>query len=163
MDLKDFNLAPLFAFDKEWALLTAGNEEGYNTMTISWGNLGTLWNKPVATVYVKPVRYTYEWMEKNEYFTISFFDSKYKKDLAVLGSRSGRDGDKVALTGLTPCCSAKNVSFEEAVLTIFCKKIYSQDLNVENMPDFAVENYYKTEAPHRMYVGEVLNIVDKRK
>lgn len=159
----DFNLAPLTTFDKEWALLTAGNEKGYNTMTISWGGLGTLWNKPIATVYVKPIRYTYEWMEKSDYFTISFFDSNYKKDLAVLGSKSGRDGDKLTLTDLTAYFCKESVAFEEAKLTLFCKKIYFQDLNIENMPAFAVENYYKSEEPHRMYIGEVLEILDKRK
>lgn len=162
MNLKDFNLAPLYEFDKEWALLTAGNENGYNTMTISWGNLGTLWNKPVATVYVKPVRYTYEWMEKSEFFTICFFDSKYKKDLAILGSRSGRDSDKITLTDLTPQLHKEYAAFEEAKLTLLCKKIYFQDLNMENMPAFAVEKYYEEEAPHCMYIGEIVDIFDHR-
>ena len=98
MDLKNFQLAPLYAIDQEWALLTAGVREKFNTMTISWGGLGTIWNKPVVTVYVKPIRYTYEFMESNEYFTISFYDEKYKKDLGILGSKSGRNLDKIALT-----------------------------------------------------------------
>ena len=89
MNLKDFNVAPLYVLDKEWALLTVGNSDKFNTMTISWGGLGTLWNKPVVTVYVKPIRYTYEFMEENDYFTISFYDHKYRKDLALLGSKSG--------------------------------------------------------------------------
>ena len=82
-------------FNDVWALLTAGNKESYNTMTISWGGLGTLWSKPTATVYVKPVRYTYKFMEANDYFTISFFSEKYRDALTLLGTKSGKDGDKV--------------------------------------------------------------------
>ena len=72
--------------------LLTGTLEDYNTMTISWGGLGTLWSRPVATVYVKPVRYTYHFLEKNDYFTVSFFPEEYKKDLGILGSKSGRNG-----------------------------------------------------------------------
>lgn len=75
----DFNARSFELFDKQWALLTAGDKNSYNAMTISWGGLGTLWNKPVATVYVKPIRYTHEFMEKSDYFTISFYSEKYRK------------------------------------------------------------------------------------
>ena len=83
-------------YDKEWALLTAGSMDNFNTMTISWGGMGTLWGKPVVTVYVKPIRYTYEFLEKNDYFTLSFFPEEYRADLLTLGTKSGRDGDKTA-------------------------------------------------------------------
>lgn len=167
MDLKNFNLAPFYAIDQEWALLTAGEKERFNTMTISWGGLGTIWNKPVVTVYVKPIRYTYEFMEKNEYFTISFYDEKYKKDLGILGSKSGRDLDKIALTKLTPEFLEKSTSFKEANLTIVCKKIYFQDLEINNIdtksiPQSEVDRFYKTEPAHRMYIGEVVDIIDER-
>ena len=111
MDLKNFNLAPLYTIDQEWALLTAGVEEKFNTMTISWGGLGTIWNKPVVTVYVRPNRYTYEFMENNEYFTISFYDKEYKDDLGILGSKSGRNLDKISLTKLTPEYFKNTTSF----------------------------------------------------
>ncbi len=166
MDLKNFTLAPLYDID-QWALLTAGNKESFNTMTISWGGLGTIWNKPVVTVYVKPIRYTYEFMEKEEYFTISFYEDSYKKDLAVLGSRSGRDIDKVALTKLTPEYLEKTVSFKEAKLTIVCKKIYYQDLVLDHIDKNSIsqkdfDRFYKSEPAHRMYIGEVVDIIDKR-
>lgn len=89
-------------FDKQWALVTAGTPEHYNTMTISWGGLGTLWRRPVATVYVKKNRYTFEFMEQNDYFTVSFYPEAQRRALSLLGSTSGRDGDKVAAAGLTP-------------------------------------------------------------
>lgn len=167
MDLKKFNLAPLYAIDQEWALLTVGEKEKFNTMTISWGGLGTIWNKPVVTVYVKPIRYTYEFMENNEYFTISFYDKEYRKDLGILGSKSGRDMDKVSLTKLTPEFLDNATSFKEAKLTIVCKKIYFQDLDINNIntdsvPQSEVDRFYKTEPVHRMYIGEVIDIIDRR-
>lgn len=146
-------------FDKQWALVTAGTLNHYNTMTISWGGLGTLWSRPVATVYVKPIRYTYQFLEKNEYFTVSFFPEAYKKDLGILGSKSGRDGDKISLTSLTPQPVEHGVTFSQASATLICKKIYWQDLDLEQIPQDAVDAYYQTEAPNRMYIGEVIDIL----
>lgn len=167
MDLKNFNLAPLYAIDKEWALLTAGREEKFNTMTISWGGLGTIWNKPIVTIYVRPNRYTYEFIENNEYFTISFYHEKYKKDLSILGTKSGRDLDKISLTNLTPKFLNNGITFNEAKLTIVCKKIYFQDLDINNIDlnsvsSKEVDRLYKEEPMHRMYMGEVVEIVDNR-
>ena len=116
----------LNTFNRDWALVTAGTIDRFNTMTISWGGMGTLWSRPVATVYVKPCRYTHEFMENNDYFTVSFFPEKYREDLGILGSRSGRDGDKVALTSLTPKAGEQWVSFEEAEHVLVCRKIYRQ-------------------------------------
>lgn len=143
-------------FDEKWALVTAGTPDDFNTMTISWGGMGTLWSRPVVTVYVKPVRYTHEFLERNEYFTVSFFDEKHKKALAILGSKSGRDTDKVALSGLTPkTVEGCAVGFAEAERTILCRKLLRQDLDLSEIPDFAKKTYYETEAPHTMYVGEI--------
>ena len=121
--MEAFQVDAFHIFDKQWALVTAGTLEDYNTMTISWGGLGTLWSRPVATVYVKPVRYTYHFLEKNDYFTVSFFPEEYKKDLGILGSKSGRNGDKVALTSLTPIAAEHGVTFTQASATLICKKI----------------------------------------
>ena len=158
--MENFNVDIFKCFHSDWALLTAGDAENFNTMTISWGGLGTLWGKSVATVYVKPIRYTYDFMEKSDYFTISFFPEEYHADLVTLGTKSGRDGDKVALTGLTAQTLAKSVTFAQAKTTILCRKIYWQNLALENIPAEAVAGYYKSEAPHRMYIGEVLEIIE---
>jgi len=164
MDKLKFNIAPLHSFEQEWALLTAGNKDRFNTMTISWGGLGTIWNRPVATVYVRPIRYTYEFIESNEFFTISFYGKNHRKDLEILGSKSGRDTDKVSLTKLTPEFLEDAISFKETDITIVCKKIYFQDLsNTNDMPQSVVDRFYKTDKPHRMYIGEVIDIIDKRK
>ena len=162
MDLKNFNFAPLYTIDQEWAVLTAGEKNNYNSMTISWGGLGTIWNKPVVTVYVKPIRYTYQFMENSEYFTVSFFDEEYKSDLGILGSKSGRDCDKIALTKLTPKELIKGVTFEQSKLTIICKKIYFQDMDINQVPQEAIDRFYKVDPIHRMYIGEVIDIIDNR-
>lgn len=158
--MKDFINKSFNVFDKEWALVTAGTMGNFNTMTISWGGLGTLWNKPVATVYVKPIRYTHSFLDSNEYFTVSFYDEKYKKDLGVLGTLSGRDGDKVAKTALTPVTVGESISFKEAKITLLCKKIYRQDLITDTMPQEAIDKYYIDEAPHTMFIGEVIDIIE---
>ena len=157
--MKNFMDKSFDLFNKGWALVTAGGVENFNTMTISWGGLGTLWNKPVATVYVKPIRYTHNFMESSEYFTVSFFDTDYRADLATLGTLSGKEGDKVAKTQLTPVAVGETVSFKEAKLTLLCKKIYRQDLDKSMMPADVVEKYYIDEAEHTMYVGEVVEMI----
>ena len=158
--MNDFMKKAFRVYDKEWALVTAGNMGNFNTMTISWGGLGTLWNKPVATVYVKPIRHTHSFLDSNEYFTVSFYGEEYRKDLAVLGTLSGRDGDKVAKTSLTPVSVGNSISFKEAKITLLCKKIYRQDLITDTMPQEAIDKYYIDEAPHTMFIGEVIDIIE---
>ena len=146
-------------FDKKWALLCAGTKEKHNTMTISWGGMGTLWSKPVVTVYVKPCRYTYGFMNENEYFTVSFYPEEYQKALAVMGTKSGRDINKDEVSGLTAKPIGQVVTYEEAEVTFICRKIYWQDMVRENMPEDAVERFYTEEEPHRMFIGEVVEII----
>ena len=146
-------------YDKKWALLTAGDKEKFNTMTISWGGLGTLWNKPVATVYVRTSRYTHDFMDNNEYFTVSFFPEECKKVLGVLGSKSGRDMDKIHESGLTPKTVDGSVTFEEAEVTLLCRKLMKQPLEPANMNADIAEQFYGKEAMHDMYVGEVVQIL----
>ena len=144
------------SFDRDWALVTAGTPGDFNTMTISWGGLGTLWELPVATVYVKPVRYTHDFLERCDFFTGSFFPEQYREDLNILGSRSGRDEDKMALTSLTPIACGESVAFKEAEQTLLCRKIYRQDLDIRQIPEDVIRTYYTVEAPHTMYIGEVI-------
>lgn len=165
MKLDDLKFAPFNDLDKNYALLTAGSKDDFNTMTISWGGFGTIWNKPVVTVYVKPIRYTYKFMENSDYFTVSFYDDKYKKDLLTLGTKSGRDSDKISLTSLNPLYLDNSVSFEEANVTLVCKKIYYQDLNLElikeNLSNDIYNRFYGEDPVHRMYIGEVVDIIKK--
>lgn len=106
-DIASLNVDIFRLFNQDWALLTAGSIQDYNAMTISWGQLGSLWGGPgkaknIATVFVKPLRYTFAFMEKQDIFTICWFPKEYRKDLGLLGSKSGRDGDKIAQTALKP-------------------------------------------------------------
>ena len=124
--IKEFNTDIFKLFDDHWALVTAGTPEDYNTMTISWGSLGTIWaprgnGRQIATIYIKPSRYTFNYLEKSDYYTISFFPEEKRKDLAYLGSHSGRDEDKLAATSLTPVeKSHGTMGFAEAELTLVC-------------------------------------------
>ncbi|MCR4891169.1 MAG: flavin reductase [Lachnospiraceae bacterium] len=148
-------------FLKKWALLTAGNEDSFNTMTIGWGGLGTIWNKPVATVYVRTSRYTHDFMDSNDFFTVSFYSDQYRKNLGELGSKSGRDMDKMKESGLTPVRCGDSMSFEEAEITLVCKKIYVQRLEVTDIPEDVVKSMYEGQAPHDMYIGEIVDIIRK--
>lgn len=146
-------------FDKKWALLTAGTKDKFNTMTISWGGLGTLWGKPVITAYVRQSRYTHEFMDNNDYFTVSFYPEDYKKTLGVLGSKSGRDMDKIHDSGLVAKEYAGTVTFEEAELTLVCKKLFKQTLDVNSMPEDVRKQFYEGQSDHDMFIGEVVEII----
>lgn len=116
MDFKEESYKSFELFNKDWALVTAGPTNDFNTMVIGWGELGTIWGKPmkgrpVVTVFVHPDRYTSEFLKKYDIFTVSFYDKKYMKSLGYLGSHSGRDGDKVSSSGLTPAAIGEGVTF----------------------------------------------------
>ena len=148
-------------FDKKWALLTAGNKESFNTMTVSWGGMGTIWGRPVATVYVRTSRYTHEFMDREGYFTVSFYPEEYRKVLGVLGSKSGRDMDKMNGSGLTAKALQESVTFEEAEITLVCRKMFMQRLEPSNITDHDAAKFYAGDAPHDMYIGEVVDIISK--
>ncbi len=165
--IKDFNVDIFKLFDDHWALLTAGTPEDYNTMTISWGSLGTIWaprgnGRQIATVYVKPSRHTFGYLEQSDYYTISFFPESCRKDLAYLGSHSGRDEDKLAATSLTPVEKAEGtIGFEEATLTLVCHKLYSDAFKKEGIPADIVQAYYDGEDPHHFFIGEIVAFDEK--
>ena len=166
MSFQDKSYEVFRLFNDRWALVTAGTLDDYNTMTIGWGCMGSLWGpphktKPVLTVFVSPARYTHEFLEKNEYFTVSFFPEEYRGDLGVLGSRSGRDGDKVAQTRLTPVAASHGVDFEQAELTFVCKKIYDHQFELEKVPQDVADWIYTRVPPHTMYIGEILDVVER--
>jgi flavin reductase (DIM6/NTAB) family NADH-FMN oxidoreductase RutF len=149
------NVFKLIADD--WMLITAGTKESFNTMTASWGALGELWNREVCFVFVRPTRYTYEFMEKSEYFTLSFFAEEHREALNFCGNNSGRDVDKIAATKLTPLEGTTGVIyFAEARLVMECRKIYSQDLDPQRFLETRINKLYPLKDYHRLYVGEIL-------
>lgn len=147
---------PFQLIGSDWMLITAGNLQKFNTMTASWGGMGILWNKKVCFCLVRPSRYTYNFIEEAQSFTLSFFEEKYRKALAFCGSRSGREVDKIAATGLTPVEGSQGtVYFQEARLVMECRKIYYQDLEPGNFLDSGIEKNYNGNDYHRLYVGEI--------
>jgi flavin reductase (DIM6/NTAB) family NADH-FMN oxidoreductase RutF len=146
----------------QWFLLTSGDFDAghYNTMTVAWGSFGIMWQKPIAAVVVRPTRYTFEFIEKYETFTLTAFDLKYKDQLKLLGTKSGRDGDKIAEAGfdIVPSEKVDAPAFKQAELIIECKKIYWDDFKPENFLDSTIEEKYPKKDYHRMYFGEILAI-----
>lgn len=161
INVKDLNESPAKLFDNEWALITAGDENGYNTMTASWGGMGELWNKEVCFIFIRPQRYTYEFIEKNDYFTISFLGEENKKALAFCGKYSGRDYDKAKETGITPLFIDGTTTFEEARLVFVCKKIAFQDIDPEGFVDENLAKNYSGDDYHRIYIGEIVACYSK--
>ena len=155
-ELKD-NFVKMISND--WALLTAGTKDNFNTMTVSWGGIGELWGKDVCFVFVRPQRYTYEFMEKNDYFSLSFFGGEYKKELGICGSKSGRDIDKMAETGFLPVDFENAVGYEQAKVNVVLKKLAYQDMKPDGFIDESIMNNYANNDFHRVYVGEIVKVV----
>ena len=146
---------------KDWMLISAGNiDEGFNMMTASWGALGFLWQKPVSMIFVRPQRYTHEFTEREDYYTITFYDEKHKDILRHMGSVSGRDFDKINESGLTPVATDNgSVGFAEAILIIECKKLFATVLDEADFIDKELDkNTYPNKDYHTMYVGEIINV-----
>ena len=143
-------------------LLSSGNLQtgDFNMMTIGWGAFGTMWNKPLAMVVVRPTRYTIEFMEKYPDFTITAFPNEYRKALSILGTKSGRDTNKLALSGLSPIAAkmVSSPSYAESELSIECRKIYFDDLQPEHFLDKSIMNNYPDRDFHRIYFGEIVYV-----
>lgn len=157
IDISELKFNPFTKIGKEWMLITGGSMESFNTMTASWGQLGILWNKNVLTCYIRPNRYTYEFVENSGSFTASFFGEEYRKALSFCGSHSGRDCDKAAETGLTPEEFDGNVAFGEADMVLVCRKLYSYDVAAEGFltDDGINEQVYGSDPYHRAYISEI--------
>lgn len=155
--IKDLKESATSLFDDRWCLITAGTKEGYNTMTASWGAMGQLWGKAVSFIFIRPQRYTKEFVDKNDIFTLSFFPEEYKKALAFCGKYSGRDYDKAKETGLTPIEIDGSMSFEESNIIIVCKKIAQQGIDPKGFIDSSIDSAsYPDKDYHTMYVGEII-------
>lgn len=156
VDVKDLALNPFVKIGKEWMLVTARDGDKVNTMTASWGGMGVLWNEDVAFVFIRPQRYTYEFVEKSDRFTLAFFDGDYKKELGVLGTVSGRDGDKIAQVGFDVCDVGGEPAFEQAKLVLVMKKLYRDVLKDECFLESAPnEKNYPEKDYHIMYVARI--------
>jgi flavin reductase (DIM6/NTAB) family NADH-FMN oxidoreductase RutF len=146
---------------KDWMLITAGIRESFNTMTASWGGMGVLWDKKVCFAFVRPTRYTFEFLEKSEFYTFSFLEEQYRDVLMYCGTKSGRDVNKVIETSLTPIFGNSTVFFAEARLVMECRKTYVQDITPGNFLDQTMNEYYPKKDYHRIYVGEIIRCLKR--
>lgn len=161
--VKELQENPFSLIGDKWMLITAGNEEKCNAMTASWGGVGVMWGAPAATCYIRPQRYTKEFIDQGEYFTLCFFGEEHRKTLSFFGSKSGRDVDKVKECGLTVKtaeCGAPY--FEEAELVLVCRKRYSQEMDANQMPEDIKEKWYPNKDYHVMYISEIVEALQKQ-
>lgn len=156
-DIGSLTFNPFEKIGNDWCLISAGDESGFNTMTASWGGVGILWGREVATCYIRPQRYTKQFVDNSDFLTLSFFPDGYKKALALCGRVSGRDHDKPKEAGLTPLFTDGTVTFKEANLILVCRKLYAQELTEDSFVDKTVfERNYPENDLHTMYIGEIV-------
>ena len=157
---KEINGNLIKAISEEWMLISAGNSKKYNMMTASWGFAGEMWGNDSVVAMVRPQRYTLEFLEQSDYFTLSFYGDN--KDIhKVCGSKSGRDVDKTALTGLTPVFADNTVYFEEARLVIVCKKQYVEPLKENCFTDKEPLKWYPEKDYHYRVIGKIEKVLVK--
>lgn len=154
----DLNENAIRLIGYDWMLITAGTPENHNTMTASWGGMGMLWNKPVMFIFIRPVRYTYKFVEEHNYFTCSFYDEKFRDKLNFCGTFSGRDYDKDKEIGFTPVKFKQSIAYKEASLVIECQKIYFHDIEPGNFIGEYISKHYPAKDYHRMYIGEIKSV-----
>lgn len=157
----DLHKNPFEMIGKDWMLISAGDKDKYNTMTASWGGVGVLWNKNVVFAFVRPQRFTYEFLNNNDYFSLSFFCEEYREALAYCGKYSGRDVDKAKECNLTANFDEATPYFEEADTVIICKKLYIQDMNKDCFLDKDLLKNYSGDDYHRVFVGEIVKVLKK--
>lgn len=161
-DIKKLCFNPFTKIDKEWMLITAGDEIKCNTMTASWGGLGELWNKCVSFIFLRPQRYTLEFVEKEDYYSLCFFGESSRKALSYCGSHSGRDGDKIKEAGLTPVYGEAAPYFEEAELVFICRKLHGQSIDPACFIDPSIDrDCYPLKDYHKMFIGDIVKVLER--
>lgn len=167
---KDLNINPITLFSEDWLALAAGTEGNYNAMTIAWGHLGAVWERgshssrlPTAVCFVRPQRYTKEFMDREPFFTLSRLPKEHRKALGILGPRSGRDGDKIADAGLTPVFAEGTTYFAEADLVFICRKLYQAPLVESGFVDKGLVEFNYNGDYHEMYVGEIVKVLERQR
>ena len=159
--LNEVALNPIKLFKEDYGLLTARKKnKSFNTMTVGWGMIGNLWSEPVVEVYVRPQRYTFEFNEEDDYFSLSFFDGDFKEALSLLGRKSGRDGDKIKETNLIPLEIEDAVTFKQAKLVIVAKKIYEDYFKEELFLDQNQLKHYPAKDYHKRYIGKIVAVYE---
>lgn len=160
--VEELTVNPFTTIGKDWLLITAGNEEKCNTMTASWGAMGELWGKHVVTTYIRPQRYTKEFVDREGIFTISVLGEEYRKALAYCGKVSGREEDKMKTAGISPFYVDGTAGIEQANMIMVCKTLYHDTIKPECFDaDENDEKWYPQKDYHTMYIAEVLKVLVK--
>lgn len=155
--------SPFKLIGKDWMLITAKKDDKVNTMTASWGGLGVMWGKDVAYIVVRPQRYTKEFIDNSDTFSLTFFDDEYKKTLGYLGKVSGRDEDKISNSNLTLNTCENTPYFEEGKVVLVCKKLYGQYLDPKCfLEDGIDERWYPEKDYHMLYIAEIKNVLVRK-
>ena len=156
INIENIENNPFRMIGKEWMLVTAEKDGRVNTMTASWGGLGVIWNRNVAYVVVRPQRYTKEFIDDANTFSLTFYDEKYKRELSYLGSVSGKNEDKIKNAGFTEANFQGTPYFQEAKLVLICRKLYAQQYNAECFIDKNLDGeFYPEKDYHIMYIAEI--------
>lgn len=159
MNIEELLLNPFTMINKDWMLVTAGDKEAHNTMTVSWGGLGEIWGHYASTIYIRPGRYTKEFLDAKEYFSLSIFDETHRDALNLCGKKSGRNINKDEATGLTALFDAKAPYYQEAKLVFICRKVFHQEMNPENILEAGLEKFYPEKDYHHIYIGEITEVL----
>lgn len=158
---KEITQNPFSLIGDQWMLITAGTTQCCNTMTASWGGVGVLWGVPMATVYIRPQRFTKEFIQREDFFTLSFLAEEYRKELTFCGKESGRNKDKIQECGFTVAGEGNAPYIGEAELVLVCKKRYVQSLDVDAIPADVKEKWYPQSDFHDLYFGEIVEAWQK--
>lgn len=162
IDVSEFKVSPFSLIKDEWMLITAKADGKVNTMTANWGALGELWYKYVSFIFVRPGRYTYQFIENSDTYSLTFFDRSFRDKLAYLGKVSGRDEDKIKKCELDVVCDPEfdTPYFEQASAVIICKKIHGQVIDPNCFVDKSIDEVcFPRKDYHTMYVGEVMKVL----
>lgn len=159
MNIRQYDKNVFEAIGKQWMLISVQQDGIVNTMTASWGGMGVLWNKNVATIYVRPQRYTKQFLDRSDHFSLSFFDESWRKQLSYLGSVSGKDEPKIERAGLLVDQFHEVPYFKQAELVMICRKLYVQELKENCFYDCSIyKQNYPLDDLHVMYIGEIEKI-----
>ena len=161
---EDMKLLDSFTTPKMPAIVSAGTKESHNSCVIGWGLLGVAWSKPLFIVYVKPDRYTYQFMEKSDYFTVNFIKKSLYKKFRIYGNKSGRDINKEEESGAQiQFLDNGGITFKEAEEVYICKMMTKIQLEDKNLSPEIIEFYDKastlfkqTKQPHGVFIGEII-------
>lgn len=161
INVRDIKKSPIQLIADDWALVTAGDLNSHNTMTVSWGGVGELWGKDVSFIFIRPQRYTLEFINKSEFYSVCFFSESKNKALKFCGAHSGRDFDKDKEANLTATFAEKAPFYEEANLVLICRKMAVQDIKPQGFLDSTIDKWYPDKDYHKMFVGAIEKVLIK--